>query len=222
MLDKIGLKYQTDKASHWHNYLVKYEKHFEKYKDEPIKLLEIGVSNGNSLKMWKEYFPKAQIYGIDINPICKDFEEDRIKIFIGDQSNQGFLINILQEIGMFEIIVDDGSHIMKDIIKSFEYLFINGLKDNGLYVIEDLHTCYLTKYNTDNSKNALDFLKERIGDLDFNGKAIDGDFCGDRQRQFDRIKSNFDITNYERFIESLTFYRSMCFIEKRKLDERNS
>jgi RHS repeat-associated protein len=67
-LDEIGLKFGTDKSSIYHNYLSFYERFFERYRDEPIKLLEIGVAGGASLAMWNEYFPQALIVGADIDP----------------------------------------------------------------------------------------------------------------------------------------------------------
>ncbi len=76
----------------WIHYFVIYDRHFSRFRNKEITILKIGVSHGGSLQMWKEYFgSKAKIYGIDINPLCKDLEEDNIKIFIGSQSDSKFL-----------------------------------------------------------------------------------------------------------------------------------
>jgi len=115
-LHNLGVKHGTDKSnlSHSYNgvsYLDIYEQHLNKIRYEATKIVEIGVLDGKSLLMWQEYFPNATIYGIDINPDCKKYETDRIKIFIGDQNNEKFLTNIKKEIGEYDMLIDDGSHI---------------------------------------------------------------------------------------------------------------
>ena len=76
----------------WVHYFDIYDRHFKRYRNKEINILEIGVSQGGSLLMWKDYFgDRANIYGIDINPKCKDLEEENIKIFIGSQSDRNFL-----------------------------------------------------------------------------------------------------------------------------------
>lgn len=143
-LQQIGKKYYTDKSRHTYKnitYLDIYEKFF-KHKRETVKnFVEIGVLNGASLRTWKDYFPHANIFGIDINPECKKFEEDRIKIFIGDQNDDEFLKKIKTEIPEIDILIDDGSHITKHQIKTFNYLF-NNINKGGFYAIEDLRNSY--------------------------------------------------------------------------------
>ncbi len=216
-LDLLGLKYHTDKNSTWHSYLDTYERFFSRFKNDKFTLLEIGVSNGNSLLTWRDYFPNAEIVGIDIDTnSIRDYGE-RIKTFLGSQNDVNFLKNLLKEIGKPSIIVDDGSHVMKDILISLEFLWPN-LVDKGIYVIEDLHTAYLPQYNKDKSKNIMDFLKERINDLEFSGKGINGDLCGDRQRQYDRTKDVLEYTDWEKSLDSMYFCKSMCFLEKKEID----
>jgi len=143
-LQEIGLKTGTDKSAHTYkniSYLDIYERYFNKIKNDVKVFVEIGILNGKSLKMWKEYFPNAIIYGIDINPNCKQFEEDRIKILIGDQNNDDFLNKVKSEIKEIDILLDDGSHITTHQIKTFNYL--HGLiKSGGFYIIEDLRNSY--------------------------------------------------------------------------------
>ena len=96
--------------------------------------------------MWKKYFgPRAKIIGIDINPECKEYEESNISIRIGDQGDRDFLQSIVKEFGPFDIVLDDGSHKMDDIKVSFEELYPNVSK-NGIYLVEDLHTAYLSNW----------------------------------------------------------------------------
>ena len=143
-LQDLGLKYGTDKSRHQYknaSYLDIYAKHFEKVKYDVKTFVEIGVLNGASLKMWKEYFPNATIYGLDIDPRCSQFEEDRIKIFIGDQNDENFLTKIKNEIGEIDILLDDGSHITAHQIKTFNYLH-SSIKPGGFFAIEDLRNSY--------------------------------------------------------------------------------
>lgn len=67
-LDQIGLKTCTDKNSKFHNYLEFYERYFAPCRQNRFTLIEVGVYEGASIKMWEEYFPNAKIIGLDINP----------------------------------------------------------------------------------------------------------------------------------------------------------
>ena len=87
MLDAIGLKYRTDKCSMEHNYLNKYAFFLEKFRLQPIRLLELGIFNGASLRMWQEYFPYAEIYGVDIADRCSQYADERIHIIQVDLSD---------------------------------------------------------------------------------------------------------------------------------------
>jgi len=129
------------------NYFEIYDRYFEKYKGGAPTILEIGVQHGGSLLMWDAYFGgKANIVGIDILQECKKFEKENIRIFIGDQSDERFLNHVIAEVGPFDVIIDDGSHIPKHQIKSFEVLFFNGLKEDGVYICEDCSTSYWPRF----------------------------------------------------------------------------
>ena len=112
-LNELAEKYGTDKGIDGHMYTNRYELYLESYRDLEFNLLEIGVYNGASLKMWKEYFPKANIVSIDIEERCKMYEEDRINIHIGDQTDTAFLRDVFNTYGHFEVIIDDGGHSWK-------------------------------------------------------------------------------------------------------------
>lgn len=130
----------------WHHYIPIYDHYFSNFKDKKIKFLEIGVGKGGSLQMWRTYFGKdAIIYGIDINPECKKFNTETEKVRIGSQIDKNFLESVIMEMGGVDIILDDGSHQMKHIPKTLEYLFPY-LNFNGIYMIEDLHTAYWKGY----------------------------------------------------------------------------
>lgn len=153
----------------YHHYFPIYEKHFSKFRNQDINFLEIGCGQGGSLSIWKEYLgPYATIVGIDINPQCKSFESDQIHVRIGDQSDQVFLKSVIDEFGSFDIILDDGSHIMSHIKASFDFLYPYVLK-NGVYMVEDLHTAYWEEYEggLKNSNSFIEITKELIDSLNW-------------------------------------------------------
>lgn len=140
-LTAIFDKYDSDKNSRFHNYCRQYEGIMRDYRTKNISFLELGVFNGESIKIWREAFPNAKcIVGIDINPECKIYENVDKSIFveIGDATNSKFLKYINDKYGPFDIILDDASHTNKDVILSFEELFPL-MNDSGLYIVED--TC---------------------------------------------------------------------------------
>jgi SAM-dependent methyltransferase len=135
----------TRKPDH---YLAFYERLFENRRLEHISLLEIGVADGASLQMWREYLPNANIVGFDIIPpqarILELQAQNKIKYVQGDQSDEASLAKAvgLAGGGGFDVIIDDAAHIGALAKASFGYLFNNGLKPGGLYVIEDFGTGY--------------------------------------------------------------------------------
>ena len=124
----------------WHHYLPIYESLFSRFVGTRVRVLEIGVLRGGSLKLWREYFGSdAQIYGIDIDPTAKQYEADRIQIFIGDQGDKQFLASVADEVGGFDIVIDDGAHTNFMIMTSLEVLYPATLH---LYIVEDTHALY--------------------------------------------------------------------------------
>lgn len=130
----------------WTHYFPVYERHFRRFVNTSITFVEIGVSKGGSLQLWKRYLgPFAQIVGIDSNPDCKAVEEDQIAVRIGDQRDPAFLQEIVDEFGSPDVVLDDGSHMMSDVSASFRVLYPQLCK-NGVYMVEDLHTAYWDEY----------------------------------------------------------------------------
>lgn len=130
----------------WKHYFPAYERHFGRFVNQPMTFLEIGCGEGGSLQMWKRYLgPHAKIVGIDIRPECAAFEEDQIAIRIGDQSDPAFLKALIDEFSLFDVILDDGSHIMQHVGASFAFLYPR-MSRTGVYMVEDLHTAYWDEY----------------------------------------------------------------------------
>ena len=139
LLIRLSDKYKLTKRIH--NYLIYYWNNFRDIRCSVKNVLEIGVQTGNSLLLWEEFFPNADVYGIDIDPQCKKLESGRKKIRIGDQSDDQFLQEVVTDAGgYFDIIIDDGSHRPLHQLGSFNYLFPY-LSEDGIYVIEDTGGC---------------------------------------------------------------------------------
>lgn len=188
--------------SKWMHYFAVYDRHFAKFRTKEIIILEIGVYQGGSLQMWRHYFgDKAKIYGIDINPRCKELEEDGIEIFIGSQSDRNFLREIRNTIPSVDILIDDGGHTMEQQIISFEELFPH-VKDNGVYLCEDLHTSYWLDFGggykrkgtfIEYSKNLIDYLHAYHSEQ----KAL-------------------TVNDFTKSVNSIHYYDSIIVIEKEK------
>ena len=135
----------------WYMYFDAYQRHFSRFRGKDVHILEIGVQNGGSARMWKHYFThgypnaKVKIYGVDIDSRCKDFEEDGIEIFIGSQEDRDFWRRLKTQIPKVDILIDDGGHTMRQQIVTFEEMF-DFVKDDGVYLCEDLHTSYWGSY----------------------------------------------------------------------------
>jgi hypothetical protein len=135
----------------WTHYLDAYDHEFAPYRGgfpqadgtrRPLRFLEIGVSHGGSLQLWRRYFgPDAAIWGVDNNPECAAIDDPDLEVRIGSQADRGFLLGVVAAMGGVDIVLDDGSHRADDQRASFDILF-PVLSDGGLYVVEDLHTSY--------------------------------------------------------------------------------
>ncbi|NTV48332.1 MAG: class I SAM-dependent methyltransferase [Geobacteraceae bacterium] len=210
-LAKIGTFHKTDKADSNHSfmnlsYLDIYEKYFYELRDKNISILEIGVNDGASLRVWKSYFKHAMIYGIDIDPRCKRLEEKRISIENGSQDDVDFLQNCFGQGTKFDVIIDDGSHINSFTIKSFEYLFNNRLNSGGIYIIEDLGCSYdklQTNHNIIETWPGMKF-NDPTKMYDNNRKDMDVFFL-DKIKKLDHLEGN---------ILSIHFWSMFCVIIK--------
>lgn len=134
-LDDLALKYGTDKGSTGHFYTRHYEKIFSSIRMDIECILEVGVGAGQSLKMWRDYFPSALIYGVDQNRI-EDGLGDRIEVLGCEQTNHETLVSEFKDKGL-QFIVDDASHDPGNTMKTLNALWPT-LERNGWYVIEDM------------------------------------------------------------------------------------
>ncbi|HEV2762922.1 MAG TPA: hypothetical protein VGV38_08005 [Pyrinomonadaceae bacterium] len=136
-------RYDTDKAAHTH-YLRNYEEYFRPFLERDVRLLELGVYRGGSLLLWRDYFERGLVVGLDINPVEVPDETGRVRVYQGRQEDTVLLDRIARETAPegFDIIIDDCSHIGELTRVSFWHLFERHLKPGGLYVVEDWGTGY--------------------------------------------------------------------------------
>ena len=185
----------------WLHYFEIYDRYFSHYRNKDVIIIEFGVSHGGSLSMWKDYFgPKAKIYGVDINPQCQSLEEDQIKIFIADQNDSKSLELVLNQIPKVDILIDDGGHTMAQQINTFN-VFFDHVKDDGIYLCEDLHTSYWTHfYGGYKKKNTfIEYSKNLIDDI----------------HAWHSKQRKLKVNDKTRSIFGLHFYDSILVIEKR-------
>jgi len=173
-LKDLAFKYNVDKINGHENYLDFYEEYLFDKRLEIKNILEIGVLNGDSLRMWREYFPNAIIHGIEYND-CKYLENEieNCKIYVGDQSDIKFLQRVVDECQCsFDVIIDDGSHQMTHQIDSMTFLF-NHVKTNGIYFVEDVETSYHYMAKNRNHKTFIKYAKNLIDMVNYNDRTMD-------------------------------------------------
>jgi hypothetical protein len=164
-------------------------------------MLEIGVSQGGSLELWRNYFGhQAIIIGVDIEATCMRFEKGRTFIRVGSQEDPSFLKSIISEFGPFDIILDDGGHTMRQQITSFETLYPS-LARRGVYLCEDCHTSYQHEFGggMKSVNSFIEFAKDKVDELN-------GWHSQDQTRNY--------MTDISRSTVSISFYESIVVFEK--------
>ena len=193
------------------HYAKLYERWFEIKRYDVKNLLEIGVHKGGALRAWLRYFPIADVYGIDIKDKfnrSKKYDSNRLQFTLGDQTDESFMLNVYPDV-MFDVIIDDGSHMVEDQWSTFNFMF-QRVASGGVYIVEDIHTSYWPAYNggfgientfVENAKSLVDMVNYRAY------KIID---------RAEECKAKEEPTWLERNIESICFQRGLCFIERKR------
>lgn len=187
----------------WTHYFEVYDRHFAKYRGKECFILEVGVSHGGSLQMWRKFLgPKARIIGLDNNPNCKSLEEPGLEIIIGSQSDRNFLRQLKKDLPKFDILIDDGGHYMDQQIITYEELF-DHVKDDGTYLCEDLHTSYWEKYGGGykHEDSYIEYTKQFIDQIN---------------AFHSRTRDVYAPDTFTKTVNSIHYYDSMIVIEKRK------
>lgn len=188
----------------WHHYFEVYDRHFSRFRGQPINLVEFGVSQGGSLQMWRNYFgPLAKIWGVDINPNCKQFEDATTTIVIGDQEDRSFLKKFATSLPPIDILIDDGGHTMRQQISTFEEVF-PAVQANGVYLIEDLHTSYWKNWGGGYKKpgSFIEYSKNFIDKLN---------------AWHSQEPARLDVSDFTRSVASIHYYDSVLVLEKKPM-----
>jgi cephalosporin hydroxylase len=191
----------------WLHYFDIYERHLERFRGTSPVVLEIGVSGGGSVEMWKEYFGEgSRIVGVDINPDCKAHEQEGIEVFIGGQSDPATIEAVFAAYPRIDIVIDDGSHVMSDMIATFEMVY-SRINPNGVYLLEDTYTCYKPKKGGGLKREGtfMEFAKDKIDEL-----------------HATRVQSGIAATGFTRSTESICFYDSIIVFERRPQGHRQT
>jgi hypothetical protein len=202
----------------WSQYFYTYTAVFGALRERPLRILEIGVFYGSSLALWRGYFsnPATVIVGIDIDPVCVQSENaaSNVHVRIGSQIDTQFLDRVLAEFGPFDIIIDDGSHMSSHMITSFNHLFEAGLKDDGIYLVEDLHANSWSTFR-DSTLGFIDVCKQMVDlmHLHYTRQGVEGigSFWYGREEQLKSI----DVAYLTTAIREVRFFDSIVAITKK-------
>jgi len=186
---------------------IKHESYFQVYEDvlapyagAPITFVEVGVFNGGSLFMWREFLgPQARIIGIDLNPDAQRWREHGFEIFIGDQSDPAFWDRFYAEVGPVDILLDDGGHMNQQQIVTADKA-LDHIKDGGCLIVEDVHASYLPEFGNPSDGSFIAFAKRVVDSLAGRFPAI-------------KVVGN----EYWKKVYSMTFYESIVVF---KVDSR--
>jgi hypothetical protein len=207
-LEELARRYGTDKIT-GHDYIRHYVRHFEEIRCERLHVLEIGIggyegaeTGGAGLRMWRDYFDKSIVYGLDNEK--KLIDEPRIKVFQGNQADPVAIANLLNSVDgrQLDIVIDDGSHRSEHVITTFMMLFPY-VRDGGWYVVEDTQTSYWhdfggNSYDLDDMRTTMTFLKARIDGMNWMEQHRPG-----------LIPDYADL-----HIEEMHFYHNLVFVRK--------
>jgi len=153
-------------------YFQVYDEIFENFINKKFTFVEVGIHNGGSLFMWREFFGEdARIIGVDLNPEAKQFEKYGFEIFIGDQSDKRFWKSFFDEVGDIDVLIDDGGHTYEQQIITVTST-IDFVKNNGLIVVEDTHTSYFKKFGYPTKYTFVNWSKKIIDNINSRSQEV--------------------------------------------------
>jgi hypothetical protein len=177
------------------SYFHAYDKVLSRFIGQPITIVEVGVLNGGSLFMWRDYFgEKANIIGVEFNPSAKKWEEHGFKIFIGDQASEEFWANFFKEVGPIDVLIDDGGHTNHQQIATVQQA-VHNIRDGGLLIVEDTHTSYMKSFGNPSPYSFISFAKSIVD-------RIHGRYNGNTKGAKPPAKQIFSVE----FFESMTVF----------------
>lgn len=148
-------------------YFQVYDKLFSHFKDDQLTFVEVGVFNGGSLFMWRDFLgEKARIIGIDLSEKAKKWEEHGFEIFTGSQTNPQFWKEFYQEVGNIDVLLDDGGHMYEQQIMTCVHSLPH-INDGGLLVLEDTHTSYMKDFGGPSGVSLISYAKNIIDGINY-------------------------------------------------------
>jgi hypothetical protein len=165
----MASKYSSIKHS---SYFHVYEKLLSPYKGREITFVEVGVYNGGSLFMWRDFFgPKARIIGVEFNPDAKRWEEDGFEIHIGDQSDVNFWVDFYKKIGPIDVLLDDGGHSNEQQIVTVAES-ASHMNDGGVIIVEDTHTSYMAQFGNPSKYSFMNYAFDVVHSINNRFPAV--------------------------------------------------
>jgi len=161
-LEKLFYEGKHRITARYPHYFEIYDKHFSKFRNLDMCMVELGIGYGGCLQIWKNYFgPKAKIYGAD--NALQSFPEDQIELIYCRADQRESMAELRQKLPPIDILLDDCSHISSHQIIAFEELFPH-LKDYGIYMVEDVYTSYAEPYEGGYKKEGsfIEYIKNLI------------------------------------------------------------
>jgi hypothetical protein len=152
------------KAGH---YFFAYQRHFARFVGTPVTFLEFGAHSPGSALMWKAWLgPLARVIFVTPERECGQELDEQVSVRVGRQDDRAFLDALLQEFGAIDVVLDDGSHRMPDVVATFNYLY-DKISPSGVYMIEDMHTAYWPDYGggRGDPRSIVERFKGMIDDL---------------------------------------------------------
>jgi hypothetical protein len=163
-LEEIVDNSRTDKNT-IHSYLPLYQNLLISKKETAKNVLEIGICNGGSIKLWCDFFTNANIYGLDIMNIENVWEgiknNEKIILYTSTDAynNDFFFTNFLNKNIKCDFMLDDGPHSLESMIQ-FIKLYSQIMTDDGILIIEDVQSWeWIDTLKNEVPENLKQFIK---------------------------------------------------------------
>jgi hypothetical protein len=183
------------------SYFHVYERLLKPLVGRHITFVEVGVYNGGSLFMWREFLgPNARIIGIDLNPLAKRWESEGFEIFIGNQADPAFWKDFAARVGEVDVLLDDGGHSNLQQIQTVVSM-APFIKDGGLLLVEDTHASYMMQFGNPGRHSFMRFAFDVVDSI--NGR-------------FPTIKSSHN--SLAQHVSSVSFFESIVAFHINRAD----
>jgi hypothetical protein len=182
----------------WRHYFPAFERHLGAFVGKDVNVLEIGVYSGGSLGMWRHYFgDSCRIFGVDVQPECLAYEDERTKIFIGDQADPAFWAEFRSQAPRMDVVIDDGGHLPEQRMTTLEEL-LPWMEAGGVYICEDVQG--VGDRFSMFARTLVDLLNEWRS-VPYTGDGADGGLAG-------------EASPFQNAVRSVCFYPFLTVIER--------